>query len=62
MHEELTAASDLYQQLSVVASIYGVSIGKPNDKSTWRIDFADEATAEQRQAAQDVVDAFDYPN
>lgn len=45
--------------LRAVAPILGVSIGRQDDKSTWRIDFAPEATTEQRAAAQGVVDAFD---
>lgn len=54
-----TFASRLDSEVSVVCPIYGVSIGRKNDKSTWRIDFAPEATAQQRLAAQSVVDAFD---
>lgn len=53
MIEQLTKA------LGQIAPIHGVSIGRRNDKSTWRIDFKDEATAEQRAAAQAVIDAFD---
>jgi hypothetical protein len=42
-----------------VAPIHGVSIGARDDKRTWRIDFAPEATAEQKAAAQVALDAFD---
>lgn len=39
--------------------LIGVSIGKRDDKQTWTVQLEDEATAEQRAAAQAVVDAFD---
>lgn len=44
-----------------VCPINGVSIGRPDDKATWRIDFAQSATAQQRADAAAVVEAFD-PN
>lgn len=63
--------SDLHDRLSALAPIVGVSVGNPADKTTWRIDFAETATAAQQQAAQtflasynpngpttDMVDAF----
>lgn len=40
--------------------IVGVSIGDPDNKATWRIDFTDTATAEQRASAQSVMLALDY--
>ena len=43
-----------------VCPIHGVSIGRKDDKTTWRIDFKDEATAEQRASAQAVFDTFDH--
>lgn len=49
----------LDEQLKEVAPIYGVSIGKENDKSTWEINFKDEATESERDAAQVVIDNFD---
>jgi hypothetical protein len=45
--------------LRVIAPIHGVSIGMRDDKRTWRIDFAPEATAEQRAAGQAALGAFD---
>ena len=48
----------LMSELEKVSSILGVSIGKLKDKSTWRIDFAPEATAEQKALARQVVDTF----
>jgi hypothetical protein len=44
-----------------VCPISGVSIGNPNDKTTWRIDFAAGATDQQKAAALAAVQAFN-PN
>ena len=49
----------LHEQIAAAAPILGVSIGDPADKSTWRIDFAPQATQAQRQAALDAVETFD---
>lgn len=51
-------ATKLYEAVTAVCPIDGVSIGRKDDKSTWRVDFKDEATAEQRAAARAVVDTF----
>jgi hypothetical protein len=37
----------------------GVSIADPTDKATWRIDFTDTATAQQKTDAAAAVTAFD---
>ena len=49
----------LSQAIAAVAPIHGVSVGQQNDKATWRIDFKDEATPEQRAAAAEVLTSFD---
>ena len=49
----------IHKQVAAVAPISGVSIGRLDDKSTWRIDFKPEATVQQRTDAQAVVGAFD---
>lgn len=49
----------LHKQIESIAPIEGVSIGRANDKGTWRIDFKAEATPEQRIAAQTAIDLFD---
>lgn len=54
-----TAADKLSTALSAVAPVNGVSIGRRDDKSTWRIDFRSEATDEHKSAAQAVLAAFD---
>lgn len=41
------------------APIHGVSVGIWSDPSSWRIDFKDEATAEQRAAAEKAKLAFE---
>lgn len=51
--------SALNDAVAAVAPIDGVSVGRAEDRSTWRIDFATGATAEQRASAQAVLAAFD---
>lgn len=55
----MTLAAKLDAAIKAVCPIHGVSIGRLDDKATWRIDFKDEATPEQRAAAIAVIDAFD---
>lgn len=52
-------AGNLHAAIAAVAPIDGVSIGRRNDKSTWRIDFKPEATDMQRGAAHAALLAFD---
>lgn len=49
----------LHAALSAAAPIVGVSVGDPDDRSMWRVDFAPEATDTQKAAALQVVGAFD---
>lgn len=49
----------LTDAISAVAPIHGVSIGRKDDRSTWRLDFKDEATANHRADAQATLLAFD---
>lgn len=49
----------LHERIAAVAPIHGVSIGDASDTSTWRIDFAPEATARQRADAQGILDGID---
>ena len=39
--------------------IEGVSIGKADDKATWRIDFNEAASEEERATAADIVEKFE---
>jgi hypothetical protein len=46
-----TTAQQLHAAIEAVCPITGVAIGRIDDRQTWRIDFAPEATAYQRAAA-----------
>jgi hypothetical protein len=45
----------LHEAIAAVAPIDGISIGRWDDKATWRIDFKAEATQEQKDAAALIV-------
>lgn len=49
----------LHDTLAAIAPVQGVRIGRPDDKATWSIDFAPEATPEQQAAATTALLAFD---
>ena len=49
----------VHQAIAAVCQIGGISIGDENDKTTWRIDFADGATEEQKALAAAALAAFD---
>lgn len=55
----MTIQQQVDAAVKAVCPIHGISFGLPADKATWRIDFDDAATPEQRQAALGVVAAFD---
>lgn len=53
-------AGDLWAALDAAGLPVGdVSIGKRNDKATWRITYAPDITKAQQAAALAIVDAFD---
>jgi hypothetical protein len=54
-----TTAADLHAAIAAVCPIHGVSIGRKDDKATWRIDFAPEASKEQKTAAAAAMAGFD---
>lgn len=55
----ITAATRLDAALRAVCpAIDGVSVGDWFDRATWRVDYASEATPEQRQAAEAVLAVF----
>lgn len=56
----MSMAAALDRAVRAVCPIDSVSIGKPDDKTTWRIDFALGATAPQKAAAQAAVASFVY--
>lgn len=49
----------LHNAIAIVCPIEGVSVGSVADRSTWRIDYAPEATLEQKAAAANVLASFD---
>lgn len=51
--------TDLTRAVSAVCPIDGVSIGRIDDRSTWRVTFQPSATESQRSAAQAALAAFD---
>lgn len=42
--------------------IAGVSIGREDDRDTWRIDFAPGATPAEQAAAAQILSGFDHAN
>ncbi len=55
----MSLAESLTSAIKAVCPIEGISVARRDDRSTWRIDFAATATAEQRAAAAAVVAGFD---
>ena len=51
----------LFKAVAQVAPIVGISVGDPNDRDTWRIDFAEGVTDEEKAAAQAMLASFDVP-
>jgi len=49
----------LHEAIAAVCPIVGVSVGDPDDKNTWSIDYAPEATQDEKDAADAVLAAFD---
>ena len=48
----------LDQLIKAVCPIHGVSFDKLDDKSTWRVDYKDEATSEQKDKAKEIINKF----
>ena len=55
----MTLAAKVKEAVALVCPITGVSIGRSDDKETWKIHFAEDATAQQRADAQAAVEDFD---
>ena len=55
----MTLAAQLTQTISASVPIVGVSIGDPNDKATWKVQFAPGATKADQDTAAAIVAAFD---
>lgn len=54
----MTLQISLDKAIKKVCPIYGISFKDLNDKSTWRIDYAPDATDAQKAAAQKVLEDF----
>lgn len=48
----------LHNAIEAVCPIHGVSIGKDDDRLSWRIDFSATATDAQKIAAEQILEAF----
>jgi hypothetical protein len=57
--DQFNLAGKLHEAIAAACPVHGVSIGRKDDKATWRIDFKDEATDAQRDAARAVLQGFD---
>lgn len=55
----MNLASELHNYISKVCPIDGVSIGNKSDPSTWRPQFKEGTTDEQKKAANEAVMSFD---
>lgn len=53
--------ASLHEAVAAAAPIYGVKAGRANDRATWAIDFREEATDQERAAAQAAMDAWTEP-
>lgn len=51
--------STLHDQLAAVCPIDGVSIGRWDNRDSWRIDFKEAATDAEKAAARAIVAGFD---
>lgn len=54
----MNSTRKLHEALVKIAPITGVAVVDPNDRTTWKIHFADSATSQQRSAAQAVLLAY----
>jgi hypothetical protein len=52
-------AAQLHAAIEAVCPIHGISIGRKDDESTWRIDYADGVSDAQRSAAVRAMLDFD---
>lgn len=55
----MSIASRLHDVIAVIAPIQGVSIGRNDDKATWRIDWVGTPTPPVLAQAQAAINAFD---
>lgn len=55
----LAARLDAAINVAAPGAIYGVAIGRSDDRSTWRIDFTEDASDAEKEAAVAALQAFD---
>jgi len=49
----------IHAAIEEIAPIHGISMPNPEDKTSWVVNFKDEATAQQKADAQAVIDDLD---
>jgi hypothetical protein len=54
----LPTTADVHAAVAAVCPIVGVSIGRWEDRSTWRLHFDPEATPEQREMGKEALFGF----
>ena len=54
----MLAPHDVHDAVAEVCPIDGMSFPVFEDKATWQVHYSDDATDEQKAAAQDVIDAI----
>lgn len=55
----MNLSQKLTNLLSPICPVDGVSIGRKDDKATWRIFFNPSATQQEKDAAQSAMDSYD---
>ena len=50
----------LDKEIKKICHIHGISFGSLEDKNTWRIDFYDDCTDEQKKLAINFIDKFEW--
>ena len=59
IHDVVGRTQALSRAIASVCPIDGVSVGDWGDRDTWRIDYSDDATDEERDAADTALAEFD---
>ena len=50
---------EIDREIKAVCPILGISYGRLNDRSTWIINYADDATDEQKRAADELLETLE---
>jgi hypothetical protein len=54
----MTPTLRLHLAINAIVPIVGVSVGDPNDKTTWTVSYVQEPTDDQKTQVQAAIDAF----